>query len=163
MRHYTAEEIRRAGEEYDHRQQINEWMMCYADFRTESGGVRWNECPRGLKSCDGCEVKDSWDLIELGYLKDIRKECPNSEHAISEAHWMTHQWYDIPTVYMCDGNDGGWYKEHRPDIYRKLLDRQRELLDGEGWGTKQDLKDNNQEPKEFKAEIPGQMNIFDFL
>ena len=128
--------------------ETNRLIMCYASFPTDSGGVRFAECqdPERGHHCMGCPAHEAFEKVYRGY----REEPEINE---KEAWWLAHQFFSIPTAYLCDGEIESWEKVNLPTRYKKTIARQKELIKGIF---------KKPEPKKDEPE-PEQMNIFDFL
>lgn len=101
----------------------------------------------GSHDCKSCPAYNCFYQVTNSYA---------SEEGITwaEAIWLAKQFFDIPSSYMCNGEDGEWMKEHDPKKYEDCLRRQAELM-----GDAPEEKS-----QEFvKAESSGQMSIMDWL
>lgn len=96
---------------------------------------------KGQKPCESCPLYKAFYRTEEYYMGVTKKE--------SEAIWLTCQFYDIKTDYMCDGEREDWLKEYKPEKYAVNLIRQAELM--------------GEKTKEQPKEQTGQMTIEDFL
>lgn len=141
----TEEERQR---EYEYQQRANFLMECFADYPSESGGVKFGKC-KGDHNCDGCPAYIEFYKVMKGYEEQ-------EGISTSEALWLTTQFYGIANAYMCDGEIESWSKVYTPEKYRKALKRQRELM-GEN-----DQQEEREEQTE-KTEKTGQLSIFDFI
>lgn len=130
--------------------EVNRLIMCYASFPTDPGGVRFPECqdPERKHHCSGCPAHEAFEKVYQGY----RSEPGINE---KEAWWLAHQFFSIPTAYLCDGEIASWEKANLPTRYKKTLARQKELIDG-------NIKSHEPEPEKEEPE-PEQMSIFDFI
>ena len=108
----------------------------------------------GVTYCFGCDWYIAFYRVADGYYnqKDL---IPDITWA--EALWLAKQFYSIKSDYMCNGEDGAWLKQYKPDLYKELLKRQAYLMDGKT----EDLI--REEPEEVKPLPTGQMNIDDYL
>lgn len=148
--------IRKAAEEErKFNERANELMECFASYVTESGGVRYGKCkrykPDEPKDCTTCEAHRAFYRAVRNY------QQAEGVQTLSEAIWLTCQFYDLPNAYMCDGNEERWLKEYQPKRYEELLKRQAELMGDE---PEQGMK----KPVRWETDqLQGQMNIFDFI
>lgn len=139
--------------------------QCYASTPDSYFGV----CPRGLTSglgcgggsyeCDGCIAKEEWEKVLNEYEKVILEQWHNPEKALSEALWLTHQFYDVPTRYMANGEEEEWCRQYAPERYKQGLERQIVLMRGTVTQTTID-QSGISEQKQSDCE---QMTIFDFI
>lgn len=145
----TQEQIERQSAEWNERKRINRLMICRASYSSGvPNGVEFAECQdESLKPCDLCPVKKAWETVRKAYLEQGLSP--------SEASWLTHQFYDIPTAYLCNGQMREAEKKFFPKRYEEAIRRQNELL-GEG----KDIVRTN-EQKEQKSKY-SQMSIFDY-
>ena len=105
----------------------------------------------GANDCTACPFYNDFYNVANTYAK---QDGINTAESI----WLARQFFGIESKYMCDGNDGNWYKEHDPKRYNVLLKRQAELM-----GDELELKEEPA-PKEESAPKPnGQMSIMDWF
>lgn len=144
---FTDEMIRRASEEREREKEINRLMICRANYSSGvPNGIVFAECQNeDLKPCDTCPVRAKWNKVRDGYMEEGFDS--------NEATWLTHQFFDIPTAYMCNGKMRESEKKYFPERYQKALKRQNELLNG--------IVEKS-EPKVRESEQK-QMTIFDYL
>ena len=112
-------------------------------------GCQGKKTQNGACDCKTCPAYNCFYQVANGYA---------SEDGItwSEAIWLAKQFLDIPSRYMCNGNDEEWMKEHAPTVYNECLRRQAELMG--------DTVDNEPEPIiEPITEENGQMSIMDWF
>jgi hypothetical protein len=117
-----------------------------------TGDCKGEKTQNGAHDCKSCPAYNCFYQVATGYA---------SEEGItwSEAIWLAKQFYDIPTVYMCNGKDGEWMKEHTPAQYNECLKRQAELMD-------EPLEDKMLEertPEKSAEVLTGQMTIDEYL
>lgn len=144
---FTDEMIRRMSDDREREKEINRLMICRANYSSGvPNGIEFAECQNeDLKPCDTCPVRAKWNKVRDGYMEEGFDS--------NEAEWLTHQFFDIPTAYMCNGKMRESEKKYFPERYQKALKRQNELLNG---------KVEKSEPKVRESEQK-QMTIFDFI
>ena len=126
------------------------------------GGCWISEEPKNIHGCIGAKTANGAnDCTACVFYNDFysvaRSYAEQDGITTSESIWLARQFFGIESTYMCDGNDGEWYKEHDPKKYAALLKRQAELM--------------NETPPEEPAELatkeikepPGQMSIMDWF
>ena len=131
----------------EYRQRINKLMICRANYSSGvPNGVEFAECQdESLKPCDTCPVRQEWNKVLEGYMEQGLEK--------SEASWLTHQFFDIPTAYMCNGKMREAEKKYFPKRYAETVKREQRLLAGDVWETEEKVR---------KPEGK-QMSIFDYL
>ena len=134
--------------ERERHKQINRLLICRASYSSGvPNGVEFAECrDESLKPCSSCPVMIEWRKVLDAYIEQGLEK--------TEAIWLTHQFFDIPTAYMCNGQIRESEKRYFPARYEKALARQAELIDG---------KIRHEEPPKVKEDSSKQMSIFDFM
>ena len=167
MKHWTVADIKADNEWRKKEKTTNEWIAsCYASYVGDGGpgSVKHGKCPRGLVDgigtgglsyeCSGCPAKEAFDIVYRGYEEVLRAQDPNNEKVLSNALWLTRQFFDVPTAYMATGEIEAWAKEYDQKKYQEGLKRQRELM-------------GDSEAEEVEEEPPkeeyGQMSLFDLI
>lgn len=127
---------------------LHKLMICRASYSSGvPNGVEFAECQdESLKPCSSCPVMQAWEQVRQEYAKQ-KGITP------SEANWLTHQFFDVPTACLCNGKLKEAEKIYFPARYEEALKRQRELL-----GEKVEEK-----KKETPKTDEKQMSIFDYL
>lgn len=141
------EEAEREREYHAEANRLMEGGGCWIAEDNVMGDCKGEKTQNGAHDCKSCPAYNCFYQVANGYA---------SEEGItwSEAIWLTKQFYDIPSRFMCNGEDGNWMKEHDPKKYADCLKRQAELM-GEP-----------AEPAimpEPATEPNGQMSIMDWL
>lgn len=153
----TDEMIKRQSEDRKKRAEINRLMMCRATYPVAGcpNGVEFSECPREeFRPCISCPVYEAWEQVRQGYIEQGLES--------SEATWLTHQFYDIPTAYMCNGKMMESEKKYFSARYEQALKRQEELLEGKIEKSKPTARKVKPEPTACEPEQK-QMSIFDYF
>lgn len=153
----TDEMIRRQSEDRKKWEEINRLMFCRATYPVEGcpNGVDFAECQKEeLKPCTSCPVYEAWERVRQGYIEQGLES--------SEATWLTHQFYDIPTAYMCNGKIMESEKKYFPARYEQALKRQEELLEGKIKKSLPAVREEKPEPTACEPEQK-QMSIFDYF
>lgn len=148
---FTNQMIEDESKRREEEKKINKLMICRATYSSGvPNGIEFAECQdESLKPCDLCPVKEKWEKVRAGY-----EEQEGITH--SEAVWLTHQFFGIPTACLCNGKLRESEKKYFPARYAEALARQNELLNG-----KPKSKEKVRECEESKTEK--QMTIFDFM
>lgn len=144
---FTEQMIEDESKRREEEKKINKLMICRASYSSGvPNGVEFAECQdESLKPCDTCPVRQKWNKVLEGYMEQGLER--------SEASWLTHQFFDIPTAYMCNGKMREAEKKYFPERYQKALKRQNELLNGKVEKSKPKVREGEQK----------QMTIFDFI
>ena len=126
-------------------------------LRILNGGGCWiaEDEPQKIYGCIGTKTKNGAnDCTACPFYNDFYSVARSYEEqdgiTTSESIWLARQFFGITSKYMCDGNDGNWYKEHDPKRYADLLKRQAVLM-GEELETSE------------QAKTDGQMSIMDWF
>ena len=129
------------------------------------GGCWIAEEPKNIHGCIGAKTANGAnDCTACIFYNDFysvaRSYAEQDGITTSESLWLARQFFGIESKYMCDGNDGEWYKEHDPKRYAELLKRQAELMNETPPEEPAELA--TKENKEIK-EPTGQMSIMDWF
>lgn len=148
---FTDQMIEDTSKRREEEKRINKLMICRATYSSGvPNGIEFAECQdESLKPCALCPVKEKWEKVRAGY-----EEQEGITH--SEAVWLTHQFFGIPTACLCNGKLREAEKKYFPARYAEALKRQNELLNG-----RSERKEKVREREEPKVEK--QMTIFDFM
>lgn len=148
---FTDQMIEGESKRREEEKRINKLMICRATYSSGvPNGIEFAECQdESLKPCALCPVKETWEKVRTAY-----EEQEGITH--SEAVWLTHQFFGIPTACLCNGKLREAEKKYFPARYAEALKRQNELLNG-----RSESKEKVREHEEPKTEK--QMTIFDFM
>lgn len=142
------EEAEREREYNAEANRLMEGGGCWIAEDNVIGDCKGVKTQNGAHDCKSCPAYNCFYQVANSYA---------SEGGITwaEALWLAKQFFDIPSRFMCNGEDGEWMKEHDPKKYAALLKRQAELMNG------------TPEPEEVEEEpapkATGQMSIMDWF